>query len=90
MHFHRTGTEDQDNPAIALGNAVSGSAGWGFVHHSSHANLIQNVAFDVFGASFVAEDGDETGVWWQNLAIKTEGIGYGHAKNQIGRRCEAR
>ena len=84
LHFHKTGTEDQDNPAIALGNAVSGSAGWGFVHHSSHANLIQNVAFDVFGASFVAEDGDETGVWWQNLAIKTEGIGYGHAKTKSG------
>ena len=84
LHFHRTGTEDQDNPAIAMGNAVSGSPGWGFVHHSSHADFIQNIAFDVFGAAFVAEDGDETGIWWQNLAIKTEGIGYGHAKTKSG------
>lgn len=85
FHFHKTGTEDQSNPAIALGNAVSGSPGWGFVHHSSHANFIENIAFDVFGASFVAEDGDETGVWWRNVAIKTEGIGYGSDKTKSGR-----
>lgn len=84
LHFHRTGTDDQENPAIAMGNAVNGSPGWGYVHHSSHANFSQNVAFDVFGAAFVAEDGDETGVWWQNMAIKTEGIGYGHAKTKSG------
>ncbi|WP_299852646.1 cadherin-like domain-containing protein, partial [uncultured Roseovarius sp.] len=84
LHMHRTGTEDQDNPAIAMGNSVSGSPGWAFVHHSSNADFIQNVAFDVFGAAFVAEDGDETGVWWQNMAINVEGIGFGHAKTKSG------
>ena len=84
LHLHRTGTEDQDNPAIAMGNSVSGNPGWGYVHHSSHANFTQNIAFDVFGAAFVAEDGDETGIWWQNMAIKTEGIGFGHAKTKSG------
>ena len=84
LHFHRTGTEDQDDPAIAMGNSVSGNPGWGFVHHSSHANFVDNVAFDVFGAAFVAEDGDETGIWWRNVAIKTEGIGYGHAQTKSG------
>ncbi|MGM0740504.1 MAG: G8 domain-containing protein [Pseudomonadota bacterium] len=84
FHFHRTGTEDQDNPAIAFGNAVSGSPGWGFVHHSSHAEFVQNTAFDVFGAAFVAEDGDETGLWWENMAIRTEGIGFGDAKTKSG------
>ena len=84
LHLHRTGTEDQDNPAIALGNAISGNPGWGLVHHSSHANIIDNIAFDVFGASFVAEDGDETGIWWRNLAIKTEGIGYGDWSTKVG------
>jgi len=84
FHFHRTGTEDQDNPTMAIGNVVDGSPGWGYVHHSSHAELVQNVAFDVFGAAYVAEDGDETGLWWQNIAIKSEGIGYGHAKTKRG------
>ncbi|MDO5619961.1 MAG: G8 domain-containing protein [Paracoccus sp. (in: a-proteobacteria)] len=77
FHFHKNGVEDQDNPAIAIGNTVSGSPGWGFVHHGSHADFIGNVAFDVFGAAFVAEDGNETGVWGQNMAIKSSGVDYG-------------
>ena len=77
FHFHMTGTEDQENPAIALGNTVTGSIGWGFVHHSSHADFIENVAFDVFGAAFAAEDGDETGIWLRNMAINVTGVGWG-------------
>jgi hypothetical protein len=77
LHLHKTGTEDQEHPAIAVGNAVSGSPGWGFTHHSSHAEFTENVSFDVFGAGFAAEDGDETGIWLRNLAIRSEGIGYG-------------
>ncbi|SDI61736.1 PA14 domain-containing protein [Lutimaribacter saemankumensis] len=84
FHLHKTGTEDQDNPAIAFGNTVSGSPGWGYVHHDSHAEFVQNIAFDVFGAAFVAEDGNETGLWWENMAIKSEGVGYGHAKTKSG------
>ena len=77
VHFHKTGTEDQEDPAVVIGNSVSRSPGWGFAHHSSHANFTDNVAFDVFGAAFAAEDGDETGVWLRNIAIKSEGIGWG-------------
>ena len=79
FHFHRTGTEDQENPAIAIGNSVSGSPGWGYAHHDSHAIFTDNVAFDIFGAAFVAEDGNETGVWSHNIAINTVGIGYGES-----------
>src|SRR6056297_2646119 len=79
FHFHKTGTEIDNDPAYAIGNAVSGSPGWGFVHHSSHADFVKNVAFDVFGAAFAAEDGDETGIWRENLAIRSEGIGAGGA-----------
>ena len=77
FHFHKTGTADQDQPAIAIGNSVTDAKGWGFVHHSSHAVMTDNVAFDVFGAAFAAEDGDETGIWARNMAIRAEGIGYG-------------
>ncbi len=77
FHFHKTGTEDQENPAIALGNTVTGSIGWGFVHHSSHADFIDNVAYDVFGAAYAAEDGDETGTWLRNMAINVTGVGWG-------------
>lgn len=77
VHFHKTGTERQDDPAIIIGNSVSGSPGWGYAHHSSHADFTDNVAFDVFGAAFAAEDGDETGSWTRNIAIRSEGIGWG-------------
>ncbi|SHM61550.1 G8 domain-containing protein [Roseovarius litoreus] len=73
FHFHKTGTEIDNEPAYAIGNTVSGSPGWGFVHHSSHADFVSNVAFDVFGAAFAAEDGDETGIWRENLAIRSVG-----------------
>lgn len=77
FHFHKTGTMDQENPAMAVGNAVNGAPGWGYVHHSSNANFTDNVSFDVYGAGFAAESGDETGVWIGNMAIKSEGIGFG-------------
>ncbi|MDO3386856.1 G8 domain-containing protein [Gilvimarinus sp. SDUM040013] len=74
FHFHRSGTQDQANPAVGLGNAVFGSPGWGYVHHDSHAILHNNVSYDTFGAGFVAETGNETGAWTDNLAIKAQGI----------------
>lgn len=77
FHFHRTGVADLDNPGMAVGNVVDGSPGWGFVHHDSNANFTENVAFNVFGAAFVAEVGNETGIWYRNIAIKSEGIGAG-------------
>jgi len=76
FHFHKTGTEIDNDPAYAIGNTVSGSPGWGFVHHSSHADFVSNVAFDAFGAAFAAEDGDETGIWRENLAIRSVGVSY--------------
>lgn len=79
LHLHKTGLDDQDNPAMVVGNAVSGSPGWGFAHHSSNAVFADNAAFDVFGAAYAAEDGDETGAWLRNIAIKSEGISYGEA-----------
>ena len=53
MHFHRAGAEDiNSTPAIASGNAVVGSPGWGIVHHDSHAILENNVVFDVFRSGY--------------------------------------
>lgn len=79
FHFHEAGVNDIENPATAIGNVVDGSPGWGFVQHSSNANLTNNVAFDVWGAAFVAEDGNETGTWYRNIAIKSEGWAAGDA-----------
>ncbi len=73
LHLHRLGTEDLDNPAIVVGNAVYGSPGWGFVHHDSNAILDNNASYNTFGAGFVSESGNETGAWTDNIAIYAEG-----------------
>jgi len=74
LHLHHTGVADQDNPAMLVGNAVWGSPGWGYVHHDSNAILSDNAAYDIFGAAFVAETGNETGRWVHNIAIKSIGV----------------
>ena len=73
FHFHRAGIDDIDDPAMAVGNAVYGSPGWGFVHHDSNAVLDNNASFDTFGAGYVAESGNETGAWNDNIAIFAQG-----------------
>ncbi len=82
LHIHRAGVSDQDNPAQLVGNAIWGSPGWGVVHHDSNAILADNAAYDVFGAAFVAETGNETGRWVSNIAIKSIGVaGFGLDNN---------
>jgi Ca2+-binding RTX toxin-like protein len=81
LHLHRTGTGDMDNPVQVVGNAVWGSPGWGYVHHDSNAVMDNNASFDTFGAGFVAETGNETGVWNDNIAIYAEGMSWGISKN---------
>ncbi|MGJ8662992.1 MAG: G8 domain-containing protein [Marinicella sp.] len=81
FHLHRKGIDDAKNPAIAIGNAVFGSPGWGYVHHDSNAIFHNNVSFDTFGAGFVAETGNEIGSWTHNLAIKAEGNSAFNPKN---------
>jgi Ca2+-binding RTX toxin-like protein len=73
VHLHRAGTDGEDGAALVQGSVVWGSPGWGFVSHDSNADFIDNVSFDVFGAHFVAETGNELGTWAGNIAIKAEG-----------------
>ena len=83
LHFHITGLETPRTPAIALGNAVFGSPGWGYVHHASNAVFHNNASFDTHGAGFVAETGDEIGTWVNNIAIKAEGNSAFNPKNGV-------
>lgn len=81
FHLHRKGISNQRAPAIAIGNVAYGSPGWGYVHHDSHAIFHDNISYDTFGAGFVAETGNETGSWTNNLAIKAEGNSAFNPKN---------
>lgn len=73
VHFHRTGTTNA--PTHIDGSVVLDSPGWGFVNHSSNAIMQDNVAFNITGASFVTEAGDEIGAFDHNIAIRTFGSG---------------
>ena len=92
VHLHKTGMANQETPATVTGCVVIGSPGWGYVHHSSHADFVDNVAFGVFGAAFAAEDGDETGLWLRNIAIRSLGFDRGQdaAKRGVERHDNGR
>ncbi len=75
VHFHRNGVQPDNHPSIVHGSAVVGSPGWGYVNHSSFVHFTDNVAYDVDGAAFVTEAGDEIGSFVGNLAIRSTGSG---------------
>jgi Ca2+-binding RTX toxin-like protein len=84
VHFHRTGTVADGNPSVVRGSVVTDAPGWGFVNHSSYVDMLDNVAFDVTGAAFSTEVGDEVGSFRGNIAIGSDGAG-GHidARNDV-------
>ena len=71
IHFHRGGTEPGSTPARMNGSVVLDSPGWGFVNHSSNVDITNNVTYDVKGAAFYTEAGNEIGSIVGNLAIRT-------------------
>jgi hypothetical protein len=75
VHFHRTGIDAQKPPILVYGCAVVNSPGWGYVNHSSDVNFENNVAYNVTGAAFVTEAGDEIGTFRHNIAIHSDGSG---------------
>ena len=75
VHFHRTGTHYEDEPATIDNSVVVDSPGWGIVNHSSYVNVTDNVVFNAVGAAFVTETGDEIGSFDHNLAMHSLGSG---------------
>jgi len=84
VHFHRNGVHRSGEPARVHGSVVVDSLGWGFVNHSSYVQFSDNVAYNVDGAAFVTEAGDEIGSFVGNLAIHSVGSGQGdEARNKL-------
>jgi len=75
LHFHKTGVDRSRTPHEVHGCAVDGSPGWGIVNHHSYVTVTDCVSYDVLGAGFVTEGGDEQGTFKRNIAIKSEGSG---------------
>ena len=67
---HLTDAPSLNGPhATFTGCVMQNSPGWGFVAHNSHVNFYDNVSFDVMGAHFVTEDGNEISEMKRNIAI---------------------
>lgn len=73
VHFHEAGNMESGEAGYMEGNAVWGSPGWGYVNHDSNADFINNAAYGAFGAGFVGETGNETGLMKGNISIYNEG-----------------
>lgn len=72
-HFHRG--KISGSAAVVEGCVAAGSAGWGFVNHSSNVAMKNCVTFDCLGAGFVAEICDEIGSIDNCAAIYSRGTG---------------
>lgn len=69
IHIHKAGATNGTNMAQVTGNVVRGNPGWAITHHDSHANVSDNVVYDVTGGGIVSEVGNETGFWDNNLVV---------------------
>ena len=78
VHFHRAGWNNVGvvtKEARVEGCVVQRSPGWGYVNHSSYVNMSRNIAYQVYGSSFVTEAGDEHGEFTGNMSIESRGVG---------------
>jgi hypothetical protein len=75
VHFHHMGVAANSTPAMVVGCVVEDSPGWGYVNHDSNVDFLNDVAYNVAGAGFVTEAGDEIGTFTGDLAIRSIGSG---------------
>ena len=71
LHFHRGGTDQEGEAGLVNGVVVQNVPGWGYVNHSSNVEFTNNVSYDVTGAAFNTEAGDEIGAFRGNIALRT-------------------
>ena len=51
VHFHRTGIDEDADPATISDSSVVDTPGWGIVNHSSNVDVDGNVVFNAVGAA---------------------------------------
>ena len=76
FHFHRTVPNVGAVPALVKGAVVRQSvdrigARWGYVNHDSHVVFEDDVSYNVPGAGFVTEIGNEVGIFRRNFALRS-------------------
>jgi hypothetical protein len=66
---------DADKPHVVDGVVIDGSPGWGIVNHHAYAEVSNSITYNVLGAGFVAEGGNERGEFSNCFALQSEGSG---------------
>lgn len=74
LHWHRTGI-GIDTPHYVEGAVVEDSPGWGIVNHHTYVDVVDSVTYDVDGAGFVSEGGNERGSFKRCFALRSTGSG---------------
>ena len=86
MHIHGTGPYFGRKMVVAQGIVVRGQSGpsmsaipvpgWGITQHNSRCAIEDCVTYNVRGAGFVSELGNEIGQWNNNISIWNRGDGF--------------
>lgn len=74
LHWHRTGI-GIDTPHYVEGAVVEDSPGWGIVNHHTYVDVVDSITYDVDGAGFVSEGGNERGSFKRCFALRSSGSG---------------
>ena len=70
-HVHQAGRHDHaGEPLTITGCVVEGTPGWGFVHHSSHADLTDNIVFGFKGAGLWRKQAMSWVLWFTTCLSK--------------------
>ncbi len=82
LHFHKMGFETH---ATVKGVSVVGGLKWGIVNHSSNVDVMDSIAYDVRGAGFASEIGNEWGSFQNCLSVQSLGFGdLNHSPTRTG------
>lgn len=83
FHWHKMGVLGAIllDPPVLDGCSIHRSPGWGVSQHQTHGIIKNCVTYDCRGAGFVGEDGNETGMWQDDISIHCIGIDDGPNKD---------
>lgn len=83
FHWHKLGISGAilTAPPILDGVTIHSSPGWLFAQHQTHGDIKNCVGYDAPGAGFVAEDGNETGLWQDCISFHHMGNSDGTHKD---------
>jgi hypothetical protein len=77
FHWHKLGVVGNIllNAPYLDSCSIHDSPGWLVAQHQTHANIRNCVGYKAHGSGFVSEDGNETGVWLNNISVNHFGDG---------------